>query len=118
MMGLLGNVPQRPPLYADVRHQGRPRAERPTRRSPGAKESVRLVRWLDPALVRTPRKARVENQVPCVRESWFDGENVQWHRDAHQRAEINSPRATSTRSSMTTTSWRRTGTRPPGCLAV
>lgn len=31
--------------------------------------------FVDPARVRSPRdKARVENQVPYVRESWFDGE--------------------------------------------
>lgn len=42
---------------------------------------------VDPARVRSPRdKARVENQVPFVRESWFDGETFVDLADARQRA--------------------------------
>jgi hypothetical protein len=37
--------------------------------------------FVDPARIRSPRdKARVENQVPYVRESWFDGERFGSHR--------------------------------------
>ena len=44
--------------------------------------------FVDPARVRSPRdKARVENQVPYVRESWFDGETFHDLTDARQSAE-------------------------------
>lgn len=44
--------------------------------------------FVDPARVRSPRdKARVENQVPYVRESWFDGETFHGLADARQSAE-------------------------------
>jgi hypothetical protein len=44
--------------------------------------------YVDPARVRSPKdKARVENQVPYVRESWFDGETFNGLEDARQRAE-------------------------------
>lgn len=43
--------------------------------------------FVDPARVRSPRdKARVENQVPYVRESWFDGETFDGLDDARQSA--------------------------------
>ncbi len=60
--------------------------------------------FVDPARVRSPRdKARVENQVPYVRESWFDGESsaeldearhsaADWCRDEAGRAST-APRA-------------------------
>jgi transposase len=44
--------------------------------------------FVDPARVRSPRdKARVENQVPYVRESWFDGETFSDLDDARRSAE-------------------------------
>lgn len=44
--------------------------------------------FVDPARVRSPKdKPRVENQVPYVRESWFDGETFADLDDARQRAE-------------------------------
>jgi transposase len=44
--------------------------------------------FVDPARVRSPQdKPRVENQVPYVRESWFDGETFADLHDARQRAE-------------------------------
>jgi transposase len=44
--------------------------------------------FVDPARVRSPRdKARVENQVPYVRESWFDGETFVGIEDARRSAE-------------------------------
>jgi transposase len=44
--------------------------------------------FVDPARVRSPRdKARVENQVPYVRESWFDGETFSDLEDARHGAE-------------------------------
>jgi len=44
--------------------------------------------FVDPARIRSPRdKARVENQVPYVRESWFDGETFQGLEDARRSAE-------------------------------
>jgi transposase len=44
--------------------------------------------FVDPARVRSPRdKARVENQVPYVRESWFDGETFAGLDDARRSAE-------------------------------
>jgi transposase len=44
--------------------------------------------FVDPARVRRPKdKARVENQVPFVRESWFDGETFADLHDARQSAE-------------------------------
>ena len=44
--------------------------------------------FVDPARVRSPKdKARVENQVPYVRESWFDGETFAGLGDARERAE-------------------------------
>ncbi len=44
--------------------------------------------FVDPARVRAPKdKARVENQVPYVRESWFDGETFRGLDDARQSAE-------------------------------
>jgi transposase len=44
--------------------------------------------FADPARVRRPRdKARVENQVAYVRESWFEGESFQGLDDARRRAE-------------------------------
>jgi transposase len=44
--------------------------------------------FVDPARVRSPKdKPRVENQVPFVRESWFDGETFTDLDDARQRAE-------------------------------
>jgi transposase len=44
--------------------------------------------FVDPARVRSPKdKPRVENQVPFVRESWFDGETFADLDDARQRAE-------------------------------
>jgi transposase len=44
--------------------------------------------FIDPARVRSPQdKPRVENQVPYVRESWFDGEAFVDLDDARQRAE-------------------------------
>jgi transposase len=43
--------------------------------------------FVDPARVRSPKdKARVENQVPYVRESWFDGEEFVDLADARERA--------------------------------
>ena len=45
--------------------------------------------FVDPARVRSPKdKPRVENQVPYVRESWFDGESFASLDDARQRAEV------------------------------
>jgi Mu transposase, C-terminal domain len=45
--------------------------------------------FVDPARVRTPKdKARVENQVPYVRESWFDGETFAGLDDARSSAEL------------------------------
>jgi transposase len=45
--------------------------------------------FVDPARVRSPKdKARVENQVPYVRESWFDGETFAGLDDARERAEL------------------------------
>jgi transposase len=44
--------------------------------------------FVDPARVRSPKdKPRVENQVPYVRESWFDGETFAGLDDARQSAE-------------------------------
>jgi transposase len=44
--------------------------------------------FVDPARVRSPKdKPRVENQVPYVRESWFDGETLASLDDARQSAE-------------------------------
>ena len=44
--------------------------------------------FADPARVRAPKdKARVENQVPYVREDWFDGETFTSLEDARQSAE-------------------------------
>jgi transposase len=44
--------------------------------------------FVDPARVRTPKdKPRVENQVPFVRESWFDGESFTGLDDARRSAE-------------------------------
>jgi transposase len=44
--------------------------------------------FVDPARVRSPKdKARVENQVPFVRESWFDGETFDGLDDARSSAE-------------------------------
>ena len=44
--------------------------------------------FVDPARVRSPKdKARVENQVPYVRESWFDGESFTGLDDARRSAE-------------------------------
>ena len=44
--------------------------------------------FVDPARVRSPKdKARVENQVPYVRESWFDGETFAGVDDARSSAE-------------------------------
>jgi hypothetical protein len=44
--------------------------------------------FVDPARVRSPKdKPRVENQVPFVRESWFDGEPFADLDDARRRAE-------------------------------
>ena len=44
--------------------------------------------FVDPARIRSPKdKARVENQVPYVRESWFDGETFLSLDDARQSAE-------------------------------
>lgn len=44
--------------------------------------------FVDPARIRSPKdKPRVENQVPYVRESWFDGETFTDLADARQRAE-------------------------------
>lgn len=44
--------------------------------------------FVDPARIRSPRdKARVENQVPYVRESWFDGETFSGLEDARRCAE-------------------------------
>jgi transposase len=43
--------------------------------------------FVDPARIRSPRdKARVENQVPYVRESWFDGETFAGLDDARASA--------------------------------
>lgn len=44
--------------------------------------------FVDPARVRSPKdKPRVENQVPYVRESWFDGETFADLEDARRSAE-------------------------------
>jgi hypothetical protein len=44
--------------------------------------------FVDPARVRSPKdKPRVENQVPFVRESWFDGETFTDLEDARRSAE-------------------------------
>jgi transposase len=44
--------------------------------------------FVDPARVRSPKdKPRVENQVPYVRESWFDGESFSGLDDARRSAE-------------------------------
>jgi transposase len=44
--------------------------------------------FVDPARIRSPRdKARVENQVPYVRESWFDGETFRSLDEARRSAE-------------------------------
>jgi len=44
--------------------------------------------FVDPARVRSPKdKPRVENQVPYVRESWFDGETFTDLEDSRKRAE-------------------------------
>jgi transposase len=44
--------------------------------------------FVDPARIRSPKdKPRVENQVPYVRESWFDGETFTGIDDARQSAE-------------------------------
>jgi len=44
--------------------------------------------FVDPARVRSPKdKPRVENQVPYVRESWFDGESFTGLDDARRSAE-------------------------------
>ena len=45
--------------------------------------------FVDPARVRCPKdKARVENQVPYVRESWFDGETFASLEQARSSAEL------------------------------
>lgn len=45
--------------------------------------------FVDPTRVRSPKdKARVENQVPYVRESWFDGETFTGLDDARKSAEL------------------------------
>jgi transposase len=45
--------------------------------------------FVDPARVRSPKdKARVENQMPYVRESWFDGETFTDLDDARASAEL------------------------------
>lgn len=45
--------------------------------------------FVDPARVRSPKdKPRVENQVPYVRESWFDGEEFTGLDDARRSAEV------------------------------
>jgi transposase len=45
--------------------------------------------FVDPARVRSPKdKPRVENQVPYVRESWFDGETFVDLDDARRSAEL------------------------------
>jgi transposase len=45
--------------------------------------------FVDPARIRSPKdKARVENQVPYVRESWFDGETFLTLVDARSSAEF------------------------------
>jgi transposase len=45
--------------------------------------------FVDPARVRSPKdKPRVENQVPYVRESWFDGEHFVDLDDARRSAEV------------------------------
>jgi transposase len=45
--------------------------------------------FVDPARVRSPKdKPRVENQVPYVRESWFDGETFVDLEDARRSAEL------------------------------
>jgi transposase len=45
--------------------------------------------FVDPARVRSPKdKPRVENQVPFVRESWFDGEKFTGIDDARRSAEL------------------------------
>ena len=45
--------------------------------------------FVDPARIRSPKdKPRVENQVPYVRESWFDGETFGGIEDARRSAEI------------------------------
>jgi transposase len=44
--------------------------------------------FVDPARIRSPKdKPRVENQVPYVRESWFDGETFMDLQDARRSAE-------------------------------
>jgi transposase len=44
--------------------------------------------FVDPARIRSPKdKPRVENQVPYVRESWFDGETFNGLDDARRHAE-------------------------------
>lgn len=44
--------------------------------------------FVDPARIRSPKdKARVENQVPYVRESWFDGETFADLEDSRQSAQ-------------------------------
>lgn len=44
--------------------------------------------FVDPARIRSPKdKPRVENQVPYVRESWFDGETFTDLADARRSAE-------------------------------
>jgi transposase len=44
--------------------------------------------FVDPARIRSPKdKPRVENQVPYVRESWFDGETFTDLQDARRSAE-------------------------------
>lgn len=45
--------------------------------------------FVDPARIRSPKdKGRVENQVPYVRESWFDGETFTDLADARRSAEL------------------------------
>jgi transposase len=45
--------------------------------------------FVDPARVRRPKdKARVENQVPYVRESWFEGEDFQELSEMRRSAEV------------------------------
>jgi hypothetical protein len=45
--------------------------------------------FVDPARIRAPKdKPRVENQVPYVRESWFDGESFGGLDDARASAEV------------------------------
>jgi transposase len=45
--------------------------------------------FVDPARIRAPKdKPRVENQVPYVRESWFDGESFTGIDDARASAEV------------------------------